>query len=229
MSEKNVDQPAIKKEQRRGARFPVVVPVEVKWRRVSGETLKETAQAKEVNAQGGLLYMTTYPDVGRRLELKNLVSGEATEARVVAIRSSKDGTALGAAIELVVPNESFWGVNFQLRKTSADLAKLEQAIRSGGAEPRILREFRDSVDYVRKTAWAVQEWQERQLLKRDPQTLLPLLVAERIRRATQLCVAVTTDLTAHEVTRENVGIDELFATVESLYQRIALLFKNLDA
>ncbi len=229
MDERSADPPAIKPEQRRGSRFPVVVPVDVKWQEGSGKPVKEAAQAKEVNAQGGLLDMKTYPRVGTKLELTNLLSGEATEARVVAMRSSKHGIALGVAVELLVPNETFWGLNFQLRKTSAELVKIEQAIKSGGVEPRILTEFRDAVDYVRKTAWAVQEWQERQLQHHDPHTVLPLLTAERIRRATQLNKAITTDLAAHEITRETAGMDEFFRAVGTLYQRVADLFRDREA
>jgi hypothetical protein len=229
MDKPSTDRPAIKTEHRRGSRFPVVVPVDVTWQEPSGKTVKEAAQAKEVNAQGGLLDMKTYPGIGRQLELTNLLSGEATEARIVAIRRSKQGAVVGVAIELLVPNEAFWGVNFQLKKTGAELVKIEQAIKSGSVEPSILREFRDAVDYVRKTAWAVQEWQERQLQQHDPQTVLPLLIIERIRRATQLNKAITTDLAAHGVTRETTGIDEFFRTVESLYQRVADLFRDRHA
>jgi hypothetical protein len=201
----------------------------VEWQDLGGNTVKEAAQAREVNAQGGLLQMKTYPGIGRLLELTNLLSGEAAEARIVAMRRSNQGASLGIAVELLVPNEAFWGVNFQLKKTSADLVKIERAIKSGSVEPSILREFRDSVDYVRKTAWAVQEWQERQLQQHDPQTVLPLLIIERIRRATQLNKAITTDLAAHGVTRETTGIDEFFRTVEGLYQRVADLFRDRHA
>jgi len=225
MDERTADQPPTKPEQRRSSRFPVVVPVEVKWQDPSGKIFKETAQAKEVNAQGGLLEMKIYPWVGGDLELTNLHLGQSTQARVVGTRRSKDGAFLGVAVALAVPNESFWGVNFQLKKTSADLAKIEQTIKSGGVDPRILKDFRDAVDYVRKTAWAVQEWQERQLQKHDPQTVLPLLTAERIRRATQLNKTISADLATHEVTRETTGIDEFYRTVESLYRRLADLLR----
>ena len=214
-------QPPLKTERRRSSRFPAVIPVHVKWQEPTGKILKEGAQAKEVNAQGGLLDMKIYPWVGGNLELTNLLSGESTQARLVGTRHSEDGAFLGVAVALVVPSESFWGVDFQLRKTSADLAKIEQTIKSGGVDPRIVKEFRDAVDYVRKTAWAVQEWQERQLQKRDPLTVLPLLSAERIRRATQLSKAITADLTAHEVTRETAGMDEFFRAIEGLYQRVS--------
>src|SRR5437773_11298606 len=94
--------------------------------------------------------MKIYPWVGGDLELTNLLSGQTTQARLVGTRRSKDGAFLGVAVALVVPNETFWGVNFLLRKTSAELAKIEQTIKSGGVEHRILREFRDALDYVRK-------------------------------------------------------------------------------
>jgi hypothetical protein len=87
-------------------------------------------------------------------------------------------------------------VNFQLKKACADLVRLEYDMRSGPTDQRVLKEFRDAVDNVRKRAWAVQEWQSRH---QDPQTGLPLLTAERIRRATQLCDAITMASAAHEV------------------------------
>lgn len=65
MAERSADPPPIKAEQRRSSRFPVLVPVEVKWKEPSGNTVKEVAQAKEVNAQGGLLDMKDLP-LGRR-------------------------------------------------------------------------------------------------------------------------------------------------------------------
>ena len=226
MDKATANPPPRKAEHRRSNRFPVVVPVEVKCHEPSGVTIKKAAQAKEVNAEGGLLDMKTYPDVGSQIELTNLLSTESAQARVVAIRRSQKGAVLGVAVELLVPNETFWGLNFRLRRASAELVKLEQGIKSGGIDPRILREFRDSVDYVRKTAWAVQEWQERQLQQRNTSTVLPLLTVERIRRATQLSNAITMDLAAHEVTCDTAGIEDLFRAIERVYQNLLSLFKN---
>jgi hypothetical protein len=225
MDKRGAGQPPIK-EKRRGSRFPVVVFVEARWQTLNGEILKETAQAMEVSALGGLLDMKTFPRVGSELELTNLLSGETAKARMAGTRLSKEGGAPKVAVELLPRSETFWGLNFQLRKTSAELVRIEQEIKIGGIDPRILEEFRDSVDYVRKTAWAVQEWQERQLQKHDPQTVLPLITSERIRRATQLSIAITSDLETHEVTRETTGMPELFRAVETLYPRVASLFRQ---
>jgi len=225
MDERSPGQPPVRKEKRRGSRFPVVVFVEAKWP-VLGGYLKETAQALEVSALGGLLDMKSYPSVGRELELTNLLSRQVARVRVVGTRPSKEGGAPRVAVELLTPSDTFWGLNFQLRKISAELVKIEQEIKAGGMDSRILREFRDSVDYVRKTAWAVQEWQERELQKHDPHTLLPLITSERIRRGTQLNRAITTDLETQEVTRETVGMHEFFQAVEGLYSRVAVLFRE---
>ncbi len=229
MDERTRTGPPIPTEHRRGVRFPVVVPVEAKWEEAGGKRVKEAAQAKEVNAQGGLLEMRTYPSAGSPFELTNLLSGESCRARIVGHRRSKEGSVLGVAIELLIPSDTFWGVNFQLRKTSADLLRIEGAIRSGNIEPRILMEFRDAVDYVRKTAWAVQEWQERQLQRHDPHTLLPLLTAERIRRATQLSEAILADLSAHEVNSETPGIGEFFRAVKRVHESLADVFREGEA
>ena len=69
MDDRTADQPPIRPEQRRSSRFSVVVPVEVKWQEPSGKIVKQAAQAKEVNAQGGLLEMKIYPWVGGDLDV----------------------------------------------------------------------------------------------------------------------------------------------------------------
>src|SRR5260370_2156130 len=206
MDDMTTNGPLIQTEKRRGFRFPFVVPVEAKWQEAGGKSVKEAAQAIEVNALGGLLEMKAYPSVGSQLELTNLLSGEAFRARVIGTRRSTEGRTLGVAVELLIPSETFWGVNFLLKKASADLVKLHHAMQSGNLDPRILREFRDAVDYVRKTAWAAEEWQDRQLQQRDPHTVPPPPTPERLRRAPQLTDATFDHLAAHEVISETTAI-----------------------
>src|SRR5215467_5436216 len=226
MTQPTVNQPSSTAGKRRSRRFPFVSPVEATWQETSGKIFREAGQATEVNAQGGLLEMKTYPAVGSQIELTNLLSHESLHARVVGVRRNAEGRLLGVAVELLVPSDTFWGVNFQLKKACADLVKLEYDMRSGTTDQRVLKEFRDAVDNVRKTAWAVQEWQERQSRQEDPKTVLPLLTAERVRRATQLCDAITAAAAAHEVARETVGIEEFLQAVERVHQSLLALFKN---
>ncbi len=164
--------------------------------------------------------METFPNVGDMVELTNLLSTEAAQARVLAMRSSPNDEVPRVAVELLVPSESFWGVNFQLKRTTAELLKLGRALQSGAIELPILREFRDALDHIRKVAWAVEEWEERQLQRRNPHTVLSLLAAERIRRATYLCNELAAELAACEVSFGTKGIAEFYRAVDRAYQSL---------
>ena len=205
-------------EHRRSKRFPVAVPTEVKWRGAGGVGIRECAQAEEISAQGGLLRMENVPNVGDIIELTNLLSAESAQARVLAVRSSAGDAVPKVAVELLVPSESFWGANFQLKKTTAELLKLGQALHSGAIELPILKEFREALDHIRKVSWAVEEWGERQLQRRNPDTVLSLLTAERIRRATYLCNELATELEAREVSFGTRGIAEFYRAIDRVYQ-----------
>ena len=220
-----VELPPFKGKNRRSDRYPVVVPVQVKWSEPSGAGIIEFAEAKEVNMHGGRLDLRGRPAIGSVIELTNLTSTKIATARVISLRPSKKSEVLGVAVELLTPSETFWGVTFRLKRAIDDLQKLENAIRSGGMDPRVLREFRDAVDYVRKTAWALQELQERQAHQRDTATVRSLLTEERVRRGAQLCKALASDLDSHEVTGETTGAADLFQAIRGLYQRLATLFK----
>ena len=224
--------PSPKGRNRRSDRYPVVVPVKVKWLEPSGASVIEFAEAKEVNMHGGLLEMKGRPAINSVIELTNLSSTRTASAQVISQRLSKEGGVLGLAIELLTPSETFWGVTFRLKVAIDDLLKLEKDMkdsRSGAMDPRVLREFRDAVDYVRKTAWALQELQERQAHQRDTGTVRSLLTDERVRRATQLSKALASDLDSQEVSDATPGTAELFRSIEVLYHRLANLFKPKDS
>jgi len=62
-------------------------------------------------------------------------------------------------------------------------------------DPRVRRrEFPELRYYVRKTAWASAELQERQAHHKDIAPVRSLLADERVRRATQLSKALASDL-----------------------------------
>jgi hypothetical protein len=225
MDKSDAELPVSKGKNRRSDRYPVVVPVKVKWLEPTGAGVIEFAEAKEVNMHGGLLDMRGRPAIGSVIELTNLSSTKTASARVVSLRPSKESQVLRVAVELLTPSETFWGVTFRLKVAIDDLLKLEKAIRPGGMDPRVLREFRDAVDYVRKTAWALQELEERQSHQRDTATVRSLLTEERVRRATQLSKAIASDLDSHEVTDGTTGAGDLFRAIEGLYKRLADLFK----
>src|SRR5690349_15687967 len=116
MTPPTVNQPSSTPSKRRSRRFPFISPVEATWQEPNGQIFREAEQAMEVTAQGGLLEKKTYPWVGARIEIAALRSNESTQARVVGVRRNAEGRLLGVAVELFAPSETFWGMNFQLKK-----------------------------------------------------------------------------------------------------------------
>jgi len=209
------------KEHRRSPRFEIVVPVQVSWSTPAGIKVIEPAEVVEANQHGGLLAMRQYPPLGAELEVTNNLSLGKAVARAVAIRHSKEANLTGLAIELLEPSEQFWGITYRLRRASAELKRLEEEMKGGsGVDLRVLQEFRDAVDYVRKTAWVVYEYQERQLHQRDTATVMPLLTSERLRRASQLCEAILTDLSTLRPERYPGEVSGFFKVVKRIQERL---------
>jgi len=122
---------------------------------------------------------------------------------------SKAGTQLTAAV-----------LGTRLQKATSEIFELEKLMKSGTIDPRVLNEFRDAVDQVRGTAWAVQQWIGLQE-SNDPYALLPALSAQRVRRATQLTKDLTIDLESVDVGLETPGLQQLFQAVDALHERLA--------
>lgn len=217
-----------KQERRKYPRFLVTVPIEASWRGPDGIAFKAQAIAKQVNANGGLLEMDHYPETGSRITLTNFLSAESIEARVLATPHSREGVSRGIIVELIVPNESFWGANFQVKKTSIELQKLEKSLLAEGIDPRLLNEFRDAADYIRTASLAVQQVRECQLHGRDDSEVSSVIVAERVRRTTNLCLEVITDIDAAKVSSETKGVDELYHSLEQVCDRLSHILKSRE-
>jgi hypothetical protein len=103
-----VELPVSKAKNRRSDRYPVVVPVRVKWLEPNGAGVIEFAEAKEVNKHGGLLEMKGRRAINSVVELTNLSSTRTASAQVISLRLSKKGEVMGVAIELHTPSETSW-------------------------------------------------------------------------------------------------------------------------
>lgn len=64
---------------------------------------------------------------------------------------------------------------------------------------RILTDFRDAVNRVRNTAWAVEQYANSKAAEADPRTFLSLLAGERVRVVYQLCKLVQVDVANSEI------------------------------
>jgi hypothetical protein len=212
-------------ERRKSRRFTVAVPIEVSWRGADGIAVKEDAVARQVNANGGFLEMSVYPELGSRVTLANFLSAQTAEGRVLATPHAREGVANGIVVELIVPNESFWGVNLQVKKAGIELQNLEKALQCEGIDLRLLREYRDAVDYIRTAAGAVQQLRECQLRGLEDGELVSVLCVERIRRAINLSMEVITDVDAGRVRNDSKGVEELYRSTEQLRDRLRRVLK----
>lgn len=207
-------------ERRKSRRFPVVVPIEVSWRGKDGISVKEDAVARQVNANGGFVKMTTYPVLGSRVTLANFLSAQTAEARVLAAPDSRQGVANGIVVELIVPNESFWGVDLQVNKTILELQSLETALSSEDIDVHLMREYRNAVDNIRTITETLQHLRKCQSQGADNCELLSVLATDRIHRASNLCAEAIADLDAGHVRPESKSVDELKQAMQNLQQRL---------
>jgi hypothetical protein len=207
-------------EHRRSKRFLVGLPTEVKWYGPGGARIKQKAHAEEVNVHGGLLRMDSCPNMGDVIELTNVASAESVEGRVLAVRGSKLDVPQRVVVELFVPSETFWGMNFQLMKTTTMLVKLGQSLRPDGLDVRTLKEFRRVTDSIRRSAWAIEESTQLDHPRHDlplPDAL-SLLRSEQIHCATRLCNELAIELNGETVTFKTEGIAEFYRAVERAHQ-----------
>jgi hypothetical protein len=210
-------------ERRKSQRFQVPIPIEASWRGPSGRAVKEAAVGRQVNAQGALLKMASYPAIGSRVTLTNFFSAKTAEARVLGTPYAREGVSHGIAVELIVPSESFWGVSLQVKKAGLELAKLEKCLQSEGIDLRLLREYQDSVNWVRMSAQVVRELRERQLDGRDDSDIVETLTTARIQRAKNLSLELIADLDAARVGSETRGIEELHHALDQACGRLRSL------
>jgi len=103
-----------------------------------------------------------------------------------------------------------------------DELRLLQALLTAGVEfdPRILSEFRDTVNRVRTTAWAMQQYIETTANDRDPKKVLTLLAGERVRAAFQICEAIRADLKNENVHFKKGQLLELNEAVQALAKEL---------
>ncbi len=87
-------------------------------------------------------------------------------------------------------------------------------------DPRILSEFRETVNRVRTTAWAMQQYIETRVNDRDPANVLTLLAGERVRAAFQICELIRADLKNEQVNFQKGQLLELNEVVQALAKEL---------
>jgi len=169
--------------------------------------------------------MSHYPELGSRVTLANFLSAQTAEARVLAAPHAREGVANGIIVELIAPNEGFWGVDLQVKKTIVELQNLEKALQADDLDLRLVREYRDAVDYIRTAAVTLEQLRESQLRGLDDGETLSVLASDRIRRTINLCLEVIEDLDAGRLRNEAEAVEELYHALEQFHDRLGQVGK----
>jgi hypothetical protein len=112
-------------------------------------------------------------------------------------------------------------LTLEIKHLSAELKRLEQRLKSEPAPDSLaLTEFRHAVDNVRLTAWSVSELLNVQHIKKNPNTVLAFLSAERVRRFDQLVKNLCGDIDRGLITVETTEMHSLGESVDNLQLRI---------
>jgi phage-related protein len=80
-------------------------------------------------------------------------------------------------------------ISSQVARITGELNRLEQLLSAGMVDRRVLTEFRDAVNKVRKTSWHVQCW-----VDGDLDNLASTMIEERIRTASHLASNLASEL-----------------------------------
>lgn len=108
----------------------------------------------------------------------------------------------------------------QISRASAELNRLEQLMKAGQVDARIVNEFRSALERVRACGWHVQAW-----LNGDERALSGLLMEERIRLAARLTGQLAGDIAAS--TRAFAGLGDLRESIDKL--GLALATQEISA
>lgn len=112
-------------------------------------------------------------------------------------------------------------LTFEIKHLAAELRRIEQKLQAGPAPDQVaLNEFRQAVDTVRLTAWSVSELMNAERVKKDPNTVLAFLSAERLRRFEQLVKNLCSDIERQVITFQTNGMTSLVDSVNTLQQRL---------
>ncbi len=108
----------------------------------------------------------------------------------------------------------------RIRAVADELQEIQNLLVSGHVDPRVLTDFRDSVNRVRTTAWAVQQvLQTSNGGSHASSAVISLLAAERIRVAYQLCRIIAGDL-SNGAPSSSGNLVQLYLATADLHKQI---------
>ncbi|MFB3915727.1 MAG: hypothetical protein ACE14M_03295 [Terriglobales bacterium] len=207
--------------------LPVQTNVELLLKTVDLE-LRCTASVRTSDAHFGmgLNFNRMMPDETARLGmiLKRLSPvtptrvGSAAPPRPLATAVSPAAAQTAAATPAPAPD-----LHAHCQKIIAELSQLESFLRTvpTGADPRLLTEFRASIEHARQSASIVQQWLELRSQARDPYPALTAMQEHRIHNANLLICDLLDELESSLKLPATRGMDRLIENLRQLARHVA--------
>jgi hypothetical protein len=121
-------------------------------------------------------------------------------------------------------------LTLEIKQLTSELKRVEQRLKSEAApDPMALNGFRHAVDNVRLTAWSVSELINAEHTKKNPETVMAFLAAERLRRFDQMVRNLCADIERRMVTFQTNGMHSLIDSVNTLQQRLTQRFNDRES
>lgn len=112
-------------------------------------------------------------------------------------------------------------ISTTLQGVTEELRQLEDLLMlADRPDPRILTEFRDVVNRLRQTAWAVQQYGKLIADQSASSHVDSMLAGERVRTVCQLCKLLEIDLNNSEIQLQDGQTDGLYGAIYRLAQRL---------
>lgn len=115
-------------------------------------------------------------------------------------------------------------ISSRLKKSNEELKELQNSVRTGMINVKVLMDFRTSAERARKASAAVQRWLETEGKGSDPYQLMAEVMRQRVEMTTQLVKEVTNDLESLDVDFDTPGLPALNQAVRTLAERLSRLF-----
>jgi len=112
----------------------------------------------------------------------------------------------------------------RLKKTTDELKNLQDSVKTGMINVKVVMDFRTAAERARQASAAVQQWLDAQGKGNDPYQLMAQVMSQRVEMATQLVKDVTSDLETLDVDFDTPGLPELNRVVQTLAERLSKLF-----
>lgn len=120
-------------------------------------------------------------------------------------------------------------LTLEIKQLTSELKRIEHRLKSQAAPDAVtLNEFRHAVDNVRLTAWSVSELINAEHTRKNPETVMAFLAAERLRRFDQMVRNLCADIERRMVTFQTNGMHSLIDSVNTLQQRLTQRFSDRE-